>query len=91
MKSRGSSVNIDALNPRDIALEDPTEMIAQREVLTNALQLLKEEQRKVIELRIIKGYSVADTARIMDKKEGNIRVIQYRAIEHLTKILEEEK
>ncbi len=36
--------------------------MAQREIIKNVLKLLIEEQRSVIELRIIKGYSVKETA-----------------------------
>ncbi|NLP35422.1 MAG: hypothetical protein GX359_09600, partial [Clostridiales bacterium] len=36
-----------------------------------------------------KGYSSAETAKIMDKKEGTVRVIQYRAIKRLAQILKE--
>lgn len=86
-KRRGTSINIDGINPGEIALEDPTESIIEKETIQEALMLLGKEQRMVINLRIIKGYSVSDTAKRMDKSENNIRVIQYRAIENLTKIL----
>lgn len=56
-------------------------------LIQNALKLLNEEQHTVIDLRILKGYSVADTAKKMDKTEINVRVLQYRALQNLTKIL----
>jgi len=43
----------------------------------------------VIELRIIKGFSVAETAKMMQKSDGAIRVLQYRALKTLAKRLEE--
>jgi RNA polymerase sigma-70 factor, ECF subfamily len=86
-KKQGSVVNIDDINPKVISIEDPTQTMAQREMIQTALELLNEEQRKVIDLRILKGYSVADTAKVMDKSEGNVRVLQYRALQNLTKIL----
>ncbi|MFL0194256.1 RNA polymerase sigma factor [Clostridium sp. WILCCON 0269] len=89
-KRQGSIVNFDNINPESASVEDCTEGMAQREVIQNALKLLNEEQRTVIELRILKGFSVEDTARRMNKKEGNIRVLQYRAIQNLTKILKNE-
>lgn len=86
-KRQGVNVNIDLINPKEQALEDPTENSAQRMFIEEALNKLKEEQRMVIELRIIKGYSVAETAELMNKKEVTIRVMQYRALQALSKIL----
>lgn len=86
-KKQGPVVNIDDINPKVISIEDHTQTMAQREIIQNALELLNEEQRKVIDLRILKGYSVADTAKQMDKSEGNVRVLQHRALQNLTKIL----
>lgn len=84
---QGKSINLDDVNPEVISSEDSTEVNAQREVIKDALGRLNEEQRKVIELRILEGYSVADTARIMNKKEGTVRVLQYRALQNLADIL----
>jgi RNA polymerase sigma-70 factor (ECF subfamily) len=86
-KRQGRVVNIDDVNPEETATEDHTENMAQREFIQAALKLLNEEQRTVIELRIIKGYSVKDTAIEMSKNESSIRVIQHRALKNLTKII----
>ena len=86
-KRQGSVVNLEEINPKEASVEDHTQIMAQREIMQTALELLNEEQRTVIELRIIKGYSVADTAKKMNKNEGNIRVLQYRALQNLTKII----
>lgn len=86
-KRQGTSVNFEDVNPEEIAVEDDTESGAQRELIKNALRMLNEEQHAVIELRIIKGYTVAETARIMNKKEGAVRVLQYRALQALTAII----
>lgn len=87
-KRRGPSVNIEALSPADLAVEDPAEAEAQNEMIKSAMKSLNEEQGIVVMLRIIKGYSVAETAKIMNKNEGNIRVIQYRALQNLASYLE---
>jgi RNA polymerase sigma-70 factor, ECF subfamily len=89
-KRQGAVVNLDEINPKEIAIEDHTQVMAQREMIQTALELLNEEQRIVIELRILKGYSVADTAKQMDKSEGNVRVLQYRALQNLTKIIKDD-
>lgn len=85
---QGSVVNFEDISPEETALEDSTEESAQRELIKSALNELKEDQRKVVELRILKGYSVAETARIMNKNESTVRVLQYRALKHLAAVLE---
>jgi len=84
---RGTGVNLEAVNPVETSVPDSAEAVEQRLLLEKALSRLNEEQRMVIELRIIKGYSVAETARIMNKKEGTVRVLQYRALHTLASIL----
>jgi len=58
--------------------------------LENALAKLNQEQQTIIDLRIIKGYSVAETARLLGKTEGAVRTAQYRALKELAGILEED-
>lgn len=86
-KRLGTSVDFELLNPMEIAVKDSTETSDQRELVKNALNRLTEEQRKVIELRIIQGFTATETAKIIHKKEGTIRVIQYRALQALAEIL----
>ena len=48
---------------------------------------LPEAQRRVISLRFAAGLSVAETARVMGKGEGNVKVIQHKAIVKLREML----
>jgi RNA polymerase sigma-70 factor (ECF subfamily) len=89
-KRLGIALNIDDVRQEETSINDCTEEFAQQDTIENALKLLNEEQRTVIELRILKGYSVADTAKQMEKNEGSIRVLQHRALQKLTKILKGE-
>jgi RNA polymerase sigma-70 factor (ECF subfamily) len=89
-KRQGKLISIENMNPLDAASEDPTESFGQREVIENAMMLLSEEQRTVVELRILKGFSVIDTANKMNQSESNVRVLQYRAIKKLSKLLKSE-
>lgn len=89
MKNKhGPRVRLDAINPEESAISDDTEIFALRELIQNGLDSLSAEQRTVIELRIIQGYSVQDTAAMIGKKEGAVRVIQYRALHNLAQYLE---
>lgn len=86
-KRQGPSVSIHDLSMADEAADDIAEQSAIRSTIRKALDGLGPEHRMVIELRIIKGYSTAETARIMNKKEGTVRVILYRALKKLAEIL----
>ena len=86
-KRRGTDINLDSINPEVISEEDSTQLSVQRELIKDALSKLKEEQYKVVELRTLKGYSVAETAKIMEKTETAIRVLQYRTLKTLSSML----
>lgn len=86
-KRCGFIYNIDETEPELFCEEDFTNSMVDRECIMNALNSLNSEQRRVIELRILKGYSIAETAKILDKKEGNIRVIQHRALQNIAELL----
>ena len=68
-----------------------TDAVDEQLLIREALAQLGEEQRKVVELRILKGYSVSETARIMGIKAGHVRVLQYRALKNLADILSKEE
>jgi RNA polymerase sigma-70 factor (ECF subfamily) len=88
-KRKGAEVNLEMLNPLEMAVENPAEASNMRMMVKDALSKLAEDQRRVIDLRIIKGFSVARTAEMMGKKETTVRVIQYRALKALADILDE--
>jgi RNA polymerase sigma-70 factor (ECF subfamily) len=52
-----------------------------------AAKRLPEAQRQVIALRFGAGLSVAETARAMNKGEGNVKVIQHKAIVKLREMM----
>jgi RNA polymerase sigma-70 factor (ECF subfamily) len=87
-KRKGNSVNLEDVNPEEMATEDFADFINDRAEIEDALEQLTQEQRTVITLRIIKGYSVAETASLMKKKEGTVRVLQFRAIRALAQIMD---
>lgn len=87
---RGVLVNLQEITPKEALSSNEESNIAQRLVLENALAKLNQEQQTIIDLRIIKGYSVAETARLLGKTEGAVRTAQYRALKELAGILEED-
>jgi len=68
----------------------PGELVENRLALNEimeASQKLPEAQRQVIALRFGAGLSVAETARAMNKGEGNVKVIQHKAIAKLREMM----
>ncbi|MFA5891816.1 MAG: sigma-70 family RNA polymerase sigma factor [Actinomycetota bacterium] len=55
--------------------------------LYRAIQQLGTEQQEVIYWRFLQGYSVAETAAAMDKTDGAIKALQYRAVKALYKLV----
>ncbi|HHV98198.1 MAG TPA: sigma-70 family RNA polymerase sigma factor [Clostridiaceae bacterium] len=81
------SAYIDEQKHIEAAYNDASETSANRILIEEALNRLSEEQRNIIILRIVKGYSVAETAQMTGKSQANVRVIQYRALKGLASIL----
>ncbi|HYF79194.1 MAG TPA: RNA polymerase sigma factor [Symbiobacteriaceae bacterium] len=79
-KVRGQSLPLD---DDTVATDDPSEGVADRDLVARALQSLSADYRTVIELRILKGLTTAEAARQMSRSEGAIRTLQYRAIQAL--------
>ena len=52
-----------------------------------ASALLPDAQREVIALRFAVGLSIADTAKALGKREGNIKALQHKAVAKLQKML----
>ncbi|MEX0682979.1 MAG: sigma-70 family RNA polymerase sigma factor [Dehalococcoidia bacterium] len=77
-----------------IGTAGPEELVESRLVLNEVLkaaQRLPDAQRQVIALRFSAGLSVAETARAMGKGEGNVKVIQHKAIAKLREMMGQPK
>jgi len=57
------------------------------ELLLQKLKLLNDQQQRVIILRFIEGFSIAETAQIMRKSEGAVKALQHRSLENLRRYL----
>lgn len=55
--------------------------------LFDAVRKLGPEQQECVVLRFIQGLSIAETALAMDKSEGAIKALQYRAVRALARLL----
>ena len=68
----------------------------ENQLLLNAIRSaietdLTADQRHVIVLRFLEGFSLIETAAILGKEVGHIKVIQNRAIAALRRVLEEQR
>jgi len=61
------------------------------ERLRSAIHRLTTEQGQVISLRFLEGYSISEVAGMMEKTEGAIKALQYRAVATLRGLLEHEQ
>jgi RNA polymerase sigma-70 factor (ECF subfamily) len=55
--------------------------------LLEAVKLLGPEQQECIVLRFLNGFSVTETALAMNKTDGAIKALQYRAVQSLKRLL----
>jgi RNA polymerase sigma-70 factor (ECF subfamily) len=68
----------------------PDELVENRLALNEVMEAAKrlpDAQRQVIALRFGAGLSVAETAQAMGKGEGNVKVIQHKAIAKLREMM----
>jgi len=56
--------------------------------LRKAIDRLTEEQAAVVSLRFLEGYSITEVASLLEKTEGAIKALQYRAVSNLRRLLE---
>lgn len=74
-------------------VDEKNDLIKQAEIaldfsnLENKLLQLKDEYREAIALRFIDELSIAEIADILNKPKGNVRVLIFRAIEALKKLI----
>lgn len=90
--ARGRTAPLSEGLPVDSA--GPEELVENRLALNEimrAAERLPEAQRQVIALRFAAGLSVAETARAMGKGEGNVKVIQHKAIAKLREMMGQQK
>lgn len=87
-KRRGTPLVFENINEKERASMDQQEAITQRLQLETALAKLSEDQQAILDLRIVQGYSVAETAKGVGKTEAAVRTAQHRALQALAQLLE---
>jgi RNA polymerase sigma-70 factor (ECF subfamily) len=59
--------------------------LAEARRLADALKELTDDQKTVIQLRFVEGYSLNEAARIMGKTIGAVKAMQHRALQNLAR------
>jgi len=83
----GDNAAIDTLAP---SVEDEFEGLLSESLLSDKLNNLLPDQRQTVELRILRGLSIAETAVIMGRSEDAVRALLARALERLRKEMEDD-
>ena len=89
-RSRAEFSNIDDTPNIPARRGDPyqtTAALLDSDELIRAINLLTEEQAQVISLRFLESLTITEVAEIMDKSEGSIKALQYRAVASLRRIM----
>jgi RNA polymerase sigma-70 factor (ECF subfamily) len=92
-KGRQGTVDIDEAAPTASEEHDPEATVAQSldaERLRAAIRRLTDEQAEVVSLRFLEGYSISEVATMMNRTEGAIKALQYRAVATLRTLLYEQ-
>jgi RNA polymerase sigma-70 factor, ECF subfamily len=90
-RQRATFIDIDDAPPLSATEGDPHRSVEARlesEHLRSALGQLTEEQAEVITLRFLEELSIAEVATIMDKTDGAIKALQYRAVLALRRVMQ---
>ena len=73
------------------APDDPVAVVEkgmEMEMVRRALDYLTDDQRSVIELKFFEGFTNLEVAKVLDRTEGAIKSLQYRALGALRRHLE---
>jgi RNA polymerase sigma-70 factor (ECF subfamily) len=73
----------DASTPDQSMEADPEQAVINRHTLMQAIDGLYPDQRRCIVLRFLRGHSVIEIARLMNRTPGAVKMLQFRALRRL--------
>ncbi|MEA3334474.1 MAG: sigma-70 family RNA polymerase sigma factor [Chloroflexota bacterium] len=79
--------DVPALVSKGVGPEQAAQRALDAEGLRDAINRLTEEQAQVVTLRFLEGLSIAEVAMAMEKTEGAIKALQYRAVSSLRRLM----
>jgi RNA polymerase sigma-70 factor (ECF subfamily) len=87
-------VPLDEVNALPAKEQSPAEEVELRfslQAMRDGLQALTDDQQQVLILKYIAGLPNQNIAKMMNKREGAIRALQMRALQTLSKYMEEKE
>jgi len=90
VRTRREHVTLDVIVEKSSDDQGPDELAVLRQEMdsiAHALRRLTPEQREAVELRFFAGLSAKEAAAAMDRQEGTVRGLQFRAIAALRREL----
>ena len=75
--------DVEIVDETSESIEDQIDKKIAGHSLSVAVMKLPEDMRSVVNLRFMQGYSARQTAEALGLSEGNVRVLQYRALKKL--------
>lgn len=90
-RNQTSTVELEEVPSLTASEGDPARAVEarlDRERVRAALNRLTEEQAQVVSLRFLEGLSISEVATAMDKTEGAVKALQYRAILALRRVMQ---
>jgi RNA polymerase sigma-70 factor (ECF subfamily) len=90
---RSSGRNVGTFPAEDLAADHdlPSTVLEKRQLqaqLRNALDRLTADQQQVILLRFGEGFKLGEVARLLNKSEGAVKLLQHRAVQRLRALLQ---
>lgn len=82
-KNHATSLEDEEPVSADESIEEQMDQQLTNETIQAAVAKLPSEMKSVVTLRFVLGYSARKTAESLGTTEGNVRVIQYRALKKL--------
>lgn len=80
------------LGEKEASVADPrdeAQSVAEWQSVSAALRQLTVEQQQVLVSRFVEGFTLAETARAMGKKENAVKALEFRALRSVRRILGE--
>jgi RNA polymerase sigma-70 factor (ECF subfamily) len=90
LKRRGREVSADDVVHAMPVEDERLAGVPDRQALARALRALPADHQLVVHLRLVEGYSFAETARLMGRSVGACQMLMLRAARALRERLEEE-
>jgi RNA polymerase sigma-70 factor, ECF subfamily len=76
-------IRLDEVSEKGFEVAEESRSIEDNLLVKQALRELTDEDRNIVQLRIIKGYSISEVSKMLGKPEGTVKSLQFRALQKL--------